>query len=80
MGEKKIFYIGVREFTSKKDGKKYYQVDYVRMDGALRSKTDFISVLEFTEIEKKMKGKNLTECIGIFNVDDFDHLYLSAIK
>lgn len=80
MNEKEIFYIGIREFTSKKDGKKYYQVDYVRMDGVYRPKTDFISALEFSEISKKMKDKNFTKVIGIFNIDEFDHLYLSAIK
>lgn len=80
MNEKKIFYIGTREFSSKKDGKKYYQVLYVRIDGQLRQKTDFISALEFIEFNKKMKDKNFTECTGIFALDQYDRLYLSAIK
>lgn len=79
MNEKKIFYIGTRSFVSKKDKTTYYQVDYVRMD-TMRPKTDFINALEFTEINKKMKDQHLLECTGIFDIDDYDHLYLSAIK
>lgn len=79
MFEKKIFYVGLREFASKKDGKKYYQIDYVRMDSYI-PKTDFISVLEYTTIKKKMGDKHFLEATAIFSLDDYDRLYLSDIK
>lgn len=77
--EKEIFYINVRSFTSKKDKKTYYVVDYVRSDTGV-PKSDFISALEYTEISKKMKDKTYTKAIGIFSINEYDRLYLSSIK
>lgn len=79
--EKEIFFIQTREFASK-EGTKYYNVDYVRLDGGKKRKpkTDYISALEYVEINKKMKDKDYSKCIGVFSVNDYDQFYLSAIK
>lgn len=79
MDERKIFYIGTRSFKGKDKTTTYYLVDYVRLD-KMEPKSDFITALEFTEINKKMKDKNFVECIGIFKANDYDKLYCSAIK
>lgn len=76
--EKEIVFIGLRNLKSKK-GDMYYIIDYVRLD-TMKSCSDFISALEFTEISKKMKDKNFTRCVGIFNVNNFDKIYCSSIK
>lgn len=76
--EKEIFFIGLRSLKSKK-GDTYYIVDYVRLD-KLEPRSDFISALEFTEMQKKMKDKSFTKCVAIFAVSNYDKIYCSAIK
>lgn len=77
--EREIFYIGTRQFKGKDKTTQYFVVDYVNLAN-MTPKTDFISALEFTEINKKMKDKNFTKCIGLLKANDFDKLYVSAIK
>lgn len=79
MNERDIFYIGTRQFDGKDKGKKYYVIDYVRLDTMI-PKTDFIDVLEFIEINKKMKDKNFCKCTAILKANSFDKLYVSGIK
>ena len=73
--EKEIFLIGVRKIHSTKKSQDYYMVDYVKDD---IPKTDYITVLEYNNIAKKMKpyAKN----IGIFSINSFDKIYLSDLK
>lgn len=80
MDEREIFYIRTNSFKGKDRVTTYYQVDYVRLDRNFEPKTDFITALEFTEINKKMKDKNLVKVVGIFKINDHDKLYCSAIK
>ena len=77
--EKEIFLCGLRDFAGKKEDKRYYVVDYVRTDKGI-PKSDFITALEYTEIKKKVNGKYYQKYTGIFNINEFDKMYLSAIK
>lgn len=80
MDEREIFYIRTNTFKGRDKVTTYYKVDYVRLDKNFEPRSDFISALEFTEINKKMKDKNLVKAVGIFKFDDYDKLYCSAIK
>lgn len=73
--EKEIFMIGVRKIHSEKKSQDYYMVDYVRDD---IPKTDYITLLEYNEISKKMKP--YTKQIGIFSINSYDKIYLSNLK
>lgn len=76
--EREIFYLGTRTFK-KKDGTTLYVIDYQREDNKC-PQTDYLTALEFTEINKKMKGKERTSCVGILAVGLYDKLYVCAIK
>lgn len=77
MGEEKIFYLGTRQFKGK-DGTNYYVIDYCGEDNV--PVTDFISALEFTEINKKMGDKHRLEVTGILGVNSRKKVYIKAIK
>lgn len=74
--EKQIFYIGVRHIRSEKKQKDFYMVDYV--NEANVPKTDYINVEEYNKIGAK--GKNMSKMTGIFNINQFDKVYLCDIK
>lgn len=74
--ERKIFYIGVRHIRSEKKQKDYYMVDYV--DNKNTPKTDYIDITTYNKIGQK--GKPYTQCVGIFDANDFDKLFLTDIK
>lgn len=73
--EKEIYLIGVRKIHSEKKSQDYYMVDYVRDDVP---KTDYISLLEYNNIAKKIKP--YTRQIGIFSINSYDKIYLSDLK
>lgn len=77
MGEEKIFYLGTRHFKSK-DGINYYVVDYCGEDNIPYS--DYISPLEFSEINKKMGDKHRVEVIALLGVNSRKKVYVKAIK
>ena len=77
--EKEIFLIGLRDFLAKDKNKTYYVVDYTRTDKNI-PKSDFISALEYAEIKKKVNGKFYQKYTGIFNINEYDKMYLAAIK
>lgn len=73
--EKEIFLIGVRKIHSEKKSQDYYMVDYVRDN---IPKTDYITLLEYNEISKKIKP--YTNQIGVFSINSYDKIYLSNLK
>ena len=73
--EKEIFIIGVRKLHSTRKSQDYYMVDYVKDDVP---KTDYITVLEYTQIANKIKP--YTKQIGVFSVNAYDKVYLSNLK
>lgn len=77
--EIEIVVIGVRTWTKKDNGQKYYVVDYYRTE-TYRPKTDFIDVLEYNAIAKKLDNKHGVKCVGIRKADKYDRLYVSDIK
>lgn len=77
MGEEKIFYLGTRSFKGK-DGSAYYVIDYCGDDNV--PVTDFISAIEFAEINRKMGDKHRVEAIGILGVNSRKRVYVKAIK
>lgn len=77
--EKEIFFIGTRTFKSEKKGQTYYLIDYVDLDGYIPY-SDYISALEFTEINKKMKDKHFVNVTAILSVNQYKRVYVSGIK
>lgn len=77
MGEEKIFYLGTRHFKSK-DGDNFYVIDYCRDDNI--PATDYLSALEFSEINKKMGDKHRVEVTAILGVNSRRKVYVKAIK
>lgn len=77
--EKEIFFIGTRSFESTKKNATYYLVDYVDLDTFTPS-SDYISALEFAEINKKMSNKHFEKCIAKFSVNAYKRIYVSSIK
>lgn len=77
--EKVVNVIGVRSFKSKDKQTTYFVVDYCDLDKYI-PKTDFISVIECQTIQKKLDGKHCVECLGLFELNDYDKLYLSDIE
>ena len=77
MLEKEIFLIGTRKLHSEKKNKDYYIVDYVYV-GSNTPKSDYIQLEDYNRISKKCK--QYTKVIGLFDVNDFDKVYLCDIK
>lgn len=77
MGEQIIFYLGTRHFKSK-DGDNYYVVDYADENNLPCS--DYISALEFSEINKKMGDKHRVEVTALLGVNSRKKVYVKAIK
>lgn len=77
MIEKEIFLIGVRKIHSEKKQKDYYMVDYVYIANNT-PKTDYITIEEYKRIGEK--GKPYTKYKGLFNINNYDRVYLSDIK
>lgn len=80
MKEKEIYFIRTIQRKKKDTGEIFYMVDYIDIAKDFEPKTDFISAVEFTEINKKMKDEHVVKCVGIFDINDRDKLYLSKIK
>lgn len=77
--EKEVVVIGVRNWVKKGTNDKYFVVDYYRTDKFV-PKTDFLSPIEYKQIEKKLDGKHGVTCNGLFNFNDYDKMYLSDIE
>lgn len=75
MIEKEIIFINAEEGINKNTKEKWYRVNYLKED---RLKTDYISVIEYNNINKK--AKRFVPQTGFFSIDKYDKLYLSDIK
>ena len=75
--EKEILFINLAK--GEKDGKNWFRVDYV-ICASYRVKSDFLSPLQYERLKKKCENKNLTKCIGIFDINDYDKLVLVDLK
>lgn len=74
--EQDIFLIGVRHIRSEKKQKDFYMVDYVTNRNI--PQTDYITIEEYNKIGAK--AKTYTKCKGIFNINEFQRIYLCDIK
>lgn len=70
-----IVVIGTRTFKKKDTGQTYYVIDYYRIDNFV-PKTDFVSALEYTMINKKIGDKHGIKCLGKRKTNDYDKLYV----
>lgn len=75
--EREIFFVNCGK--GQKDGKNYYYIDYVNMSN-FRTKRDFIDVLSYDRISKKVGDKHLFKCKAILDVNDYDQVFVADIK
>lgn len=77
--ERIIYFCRIGKGTSK-EGKDYYFIEYVR-DGDFSVKRDYLEEpVEYVNLEKKTKGKELQKLTGILGVNKYDKLYVKDIK
>ena len=74
--EREIFFIGTRKLHSEKKKKDFYIVDYI--DSKNVPNTDFITLEEYNRISAK--AKPYTKAKGIFEINQFNKIYLTDIK
>lgn len=73
--EKEIIFVNCENGKSKQTGDNWYRLNYLK-DGIL--KTDYVSAVEFMDIQKK--AKQFVPQTGVFSVNKYDRLYLCNIK